>query len=120
TATPQYRTIPRNISPFVADSFWDTLSSRAGTGCRHTGPILARLARMAPGIFSFRNALPGQRQFRPHGNKRALLRNCVITFGKNVRVWAIVYALAGGATCALNLWHVSAPDLRRFLLYLVC
>lgn len=44
----------------------------------------------------------------------------MITFGKNVRVWAIVYALAGGATCVLNLWHVSAPDLRRFLLYLVC
>ncbi|MGH9665681.1 MAG: HD-GYP domain-containing protein, partial [Bryobacteraceae bacterium] len=44
----------------------------------------------------------------------------MITFGKNLRIWAIVYALVGGTTCLLNLWQVSAPDQRRFLLYLVC
>jgi len=39
---------------------------------------------------------------------------------KNVRVWAIVYAVVGSVVCAKNLVDVYPHDLRRFCIYLLC
>jgi len=39
---------------------------------------------------------------------------------KDVRVWALIYAVVGTLAFILNLSQVNAHDLRRFFLYLVC
>jgi len=44
----------------------------------------------------------------------------VITLRKDVRIWALVYALVGSFAFVLNLSQVNAHDLRRFFLYLIC
>ncbi|HTR38312.1 MAG TPA: diguanylate cyclase [Bryobacteraceae bacterium] len=44
----------------------------------------------------------------------------MLALGKNVRVWASVYTVAGILGCILNLWHVHSSDPWRFLWYLIC
>jgi diguanylate cyclase (GGDEF)-like protein/putative nucleotidyltransferase with HDIG domain len=44
----------------------------------------------------------------------------MLALGKNVRMWAAVYTVAGVLGCVLNLWHVQASDPWRFLWYLIC
>jgi diguanylate cyclase (GGDEF)-like protein/putative nucleotidyltransferase with HDIG domain len=44
----------------------------------------------------------------------------VITLRKDLRVWALLYALVGAFAFVRNLSHVNAHDLRTFFLYLVC
>lgn len=43
-----------------------------------------------------------------------------MTLRKDVRVWALLYALVGTLAFVLNLSQVNAYDLRRFFVYLVC
>jgi diguanylate cyclase (GGDEF)-like protein/putative nucleotidyltransferase with HDIG domain len=44
----------------------------------------------------------------------------VILGTKNIRVWAIVYAVVGVVVCARNLAGIHPQDLKRFLIYLLC
>ena len=44
----------------------------------------------------------------------------MLALGKNVRMWAAVYTVAGVLGCVLNLWHVQSSDPWRFLWYLIC
>jgi diguanylate cyclase (GGDEF)-like protein/putative nucleotidyltransferase with HDIG domain len=44
----------------------------------------------------------------------------VITLRKDVRIWALIYALVGSFAFVLNLSQINAHDLRRFFLYLIC
>ncbi len=44
----------------------------------------------------------------------------MITLRKDVRVWALIYAIVGTFAFVLNLSQVSAHDLRRFFVYLIC
>jgi diguanylate cyclase (GGDEF)-like protein len=44
----------------------------------------------------------------------------VILLGKKISPWAVIYVVAGILVCILNLSRADAPDLHRFILYLVC
>jgi diguanylate cyclase (GGDEF)-like protein/putative nucleotidyltransferase with HDIG domain len=44
----------------------------------------------------------------------------VITLRRDVRVWALIYALVGTFAFIRNLGQVNAHDLRPFFLYLIC
>ncbi|HLX44407.1 MAG TPA: HD domain-containing phosphohydrolase [Bryobacteraceae bacterium] len=37
-----------------------------------------------------------------------------------VRLWALVYAIAGATVCVMNLSVAGAPDTSRFMIYLLC
>ncbi len=47
-------------------------------------------------------------------------RQLVITLRKDLRVWALIYAIVGTLAFILNLSQITAHDLRRFFLYLIC
>ena len=44
----------------------------------------------------------------------------MILLGKKISPWAAIYVVAGILVCILNLARADAPDLHRFLLYLIC
>ncbi len=44
----------------------------------------------------------------------------MITLRKDVRVWALIYAVVGAVAFVVNLSQISAHDLRRFFVYLIC
>lgn len=70
--------------------------------------VLARLTGCA--VIAFRMEAHVQR-----------VRTTVVTlFGNKIRPWAAVYIAAGTLACALNFARADAPDLRRFILYLIC